>query len=695
MRFWLCLALTACGANSEPAAASAPVPLRPPAARPAPQQPPPPTPPPPLTAAHGAEIVALGVTPDGAAVASADRLGGIRLWTALDGTREPVVIHGTAPRSITLARDGDGFAIGALDAAGGVQVIRTSAVGAVQGRLMVGGDQPATEIDSTEEGLLVLRADQTLELVDATGRVRSRLTAEPGTHIDSILVRGRRVLALVREDKQLRGRWIVADHGVRWGESTPKIDVKIARAVLSPDGELLAITRPRNLHPLLIDLARGSARKTPLCVTKDWPHEGGDDVDDSQFLQDNNAPVPLGFLSNTVVACSVVGTLLWWNTDGTPLQTYMGSFAVGAFPAAVSDRALVVGMGGSLAIGAPNRNKFLGYGLHDVAHLRAGASGVLISGVDQQSLVLDVGPDVSPGTGLRERARFELGRTRVDWSDAVLLDDRYAITASAQRGLARNEVVQVAVFDGITRAVHQLLPYEARDKELAYEPATRLLATSDGAASLLVQLDPATHTFGRPIRLANEIMPSRLFVLDPRLAGGLAALQVHDTSDGLIVGEFHEADMTPGVTIKPRTTYRVPGELRGVDRAGRVYAHGADDRDDVVVYVHGTAGVRLPGVAALTLRPNADGSRIAAFQTPRIVMLSSAGTVHWDVAQWNSAGVEWTSAGELLVQFSSAVAKVDLETGALAERRCGWGFGLSDQVTDLGRGGPSVCDAAH
>jgi len=685
MRFWLCLVLTACGANAEPAATAAPLAAPAPAAVVKPVVTPPPTPPL-VSAAHGADIIALRATPDGGAVVSADRLGGIRLWTTLDGTREPIVIQGAVPRALTLARDGDGFVIGTIDAAGGVQLVRTSAAGAVRGRVTVAGDQPATEIESTSEGLLILRADQALDLVDAGGRVRSRLTPEPGTHIDSILVRGSHVLALVLEDKQLHGRWIVLDHGASWGASTPKLDVKIAHAVLSPDGDLLAVTRPRNLHPLVIDLAKGSSRKTPLCVTKEWPHEGGDDVDEGQFFAGDNAPVPLGFLTNAVVACSVVGSLVWWNTDGTPVPNMVGAFAVGGFPAHVSERALVVGMGPNLAIGTPTLSKFLGYGLHDVAHMRIGAGGVLISGADQQSFVLD--------PGLHERARFELGRTRVDWSDAVLLDDRYAILASTRIGLAGNATVQLVVFDGVTKAQHQLLPYEARDKELSYEATTRLLATNDGAGSLLVQLDPATHMFGRPIRLANAITPSKIVAIDPTLANGIAALQIHDTTDGLLVGELSIDDLKPGATVKPRTVYRVPGELRAVDRAGRLYTHGADDHDDVVVYTHGTAGARLPGVAALTLRPNADGSRIAAFGTPRIVLLTGAGAIRWDAAQWNSVDVDWTLAGELLVQFPSAVAKLDLATGALADRQCGWGFGLSDQAIDIGRSGPSICDVA-
>lgn len=58
--------------------------------------------PPPRSAPHGSEIIALGTTVDGQAAATADRMGGIRLWTALDGTREPAVIQGTAAKSIAL-----------------------------------------------------------------------------------------------------------------------------------------------------------------------------------------------------------------------------------------------------------------------------------------------------------------------------------------------------------------------------------------------------------------------------------------------------------------------------------------------------------------------------------------------------------------------------------------------------------------
>src|SRR5215468_2283895 len=274
MRFWLCLVLAACGADSAPAPVSAPSAL--PAKPAAP-------PPPPLSAAHGADITVLGITSDGLAAATADRQGGIRLWSVLDGTREPVVIQGTPPRVIALLRDGDGFAIGMLDAAGGVRVVRTTVAGAVLGRATARGEVAATELAASAEGLLILRADQTIELVDAGGALRSRLVSEPGTHIARLVARGGRVLALVAEDKQLHGRWIVVDHGARWGGDTPNLPFPIRNAVLSPSGELLAVTRPRSVHPALIDLAHGTARKVPLCVARRWPHENGDDsVDEGE-----------------------------------------------------------------------------------------------------------------------------------------------------------------------------------------------------------------------------------------------------------------------------------------------------------------------------------------------------------------------------------------------------------------------------
>jgi hypothetical protein len=112
-----------------------------------------------------------------------------------------------------------------------------------------------------------------------------------------------------------------------------------------------------------------------------------------------------------------------------------------------------------------------------------------------------------------------------------------------------------------------------------------------------------------------------------------------------------------------------------------------------VVFARDLAVARLPQVAGMTLWPSPDGARIAAFDGPRLRLLTAAGETRWETTQWSSSSVEWTSAGELLVQFPSGVARIDLDTGALADRHCGWSFGLSDQVPSARDSGPSICEA--
>jgi hypothetical protein len=677
MRSWLCLALVGCGIDTQPASAPVP-PIA--AARPAVPRPPAP---PPLTAAHGSEIVALAVTDDGGAVASADRLGGLRLWPALDGTREPVVIRGTAARAMTLARDDDGFALTALDEAGGVHMMRISGAGAVRERITLAGDQRALEIDGTPAGVIVLRADQTLELVDRAGHIRARLTPDPGTRVDTVLARGTKALALVREGKRVHGRWIDLDRGMRWGSSTPSFAIKLSHAVLSPDGGVLAVSRPRSLHPLFIDLATGAALKTPACVPRDWPGDDGETA--AELLRTDNTPLPLGFLSETVVACSVTSSLQWWNTDGTPRPNVAGAAMVGAFPVAIADRVLVVGMGAQLALATPTTTRYLGYGVREVVQLKGAERGVLVASGDQ-GLLLDA--------RLRERSRFDLARTQVDWREAVVLDDRHALTVAARRGHGRDEGFQLAVVDGLTRTQRQLVPYQVADKDLRFEPATGILATADAAGTLLLRLDREAHTFGAAMRIPSWLPPMRVVPIDPALSGGIAVLEIDDGGDGAIVGEFPLADLRPSQALAPRRTYRVPGAFRGNDRAGRLYMKAAD-AEEIVVYAGGDATARLPALAGMTLRPSPDGALIAAIGAPRLVLLTAGGQVRWETALWNEADVVWTSDGELVAAGHSGVATVDLATGALVERRCGWAFGLSDVPFDAGRDGPTICEVAR
>src|SRR5258708_5331563 len=78
----------------------------------------------PLAAPHGGQIEVIAITERGDAALTVDSFSEIRLWPTLDGTHEPVVVHGPDPRQLALGRDRDGLVAAILDGAGGVEILR-------------------------------------------------------------------------------------------------------------------------------------------------------------------------------------------------------------------------------------------------------------------------------------------------------------------------------------------------------------------------------------------------------------------------------------------------------------------------------------------------------------------------------------------------------------------------------------------
>jgi hypothetical protein len=684
MRSWLALIVVGCGANADPT----PPPAVPggQAAAVAPRR----EVPPPLTGAHGPEIVAVGVTPDGTAAASLDRGGGLRLWPTLDGTREPVVLHATAGKSVAIARSPGGFTVFVVDAAGAGELIQLTAAGVGVGRAPLAGDQPVTTLISTPAGFLILRADQTIELVDPAGAIQAHLVPEPGTHVESIVARGQVALAVVLDGKRARGRRIVLDHGARWGELTAALPAAITQLAISPSGALAAISHAKSLRTDLVELATGKVRDV-VCAPRSWPNSSGEpsteEVD--QLLASGAAPVPVAFLTETELACMVSGQLVWWKTADDPWRNSSTGVALLREPFAIFDRGLVVGAQTSLAIATRLSARYLGYALHEVAKLHAMADGALIVGDEQDALVLD--------GALVERGRVALVHGGGEQHDLRMIDERYGVISDKV-----GDRYQLALFDGVLGARRQQLPYDAADGEPSYEPATRLLATSDGMDGILVRYDPASHGFGPPARVPSTVRHA-IALLDPSLTGGVAALQIEPLGgDVLQVGELALEDLRPGAKVAARATYKVTGALAAVDRAGRLYVRHADAADaaskgEVMIVQRGATIARLTGMGDAVVRPNRDGSRILAFAAPRAAVWTGAGKRLWDTTLWSAAAAEWAAGGELLVQFPTGAAMLAADTGAPIVRRCGWSFGLfpqSPQLRSNGRSVGTICDAA-
>lgn len=687
VRTWFCLLLAACGSTAvpetnqpPPSTKSARTPVKvPPAA--------------PITGTHGASITRLAVTDDGRAAVTADVHGAIRLWPALDGTREPIVVSGAEPTTLAIARDGDGFVVADRDAAHGVELIRIAPNGDVRGRAVLDPDPEIVQIELTAAGALCVRADRSIELFDAAGVSRSRLVPEPGTRVQSILVRAGRALAIVDGGDGVRARWIQLEAGrAIWGETTRRLPIDPDRPIaLSPDHTRLVALKPgAKQAPVLVDLATGTIAKRPVCAgiapgTQELAAQQRIASPFEDVLADSD-PVALGFLDATTVACSAGAQVVWWSTAGDPIIPKRADpVTTTGVDLVVGGGVLVGGLGHQLGIYTPDTQRFLGYGFRELANVKVTGGGVMIGKGDQQPLLLDA--------KLHERARFALPKQNADWTDLYPIDDRYVLTA-ATRPMAADawgNAYQVSVFDAVKRTVHQLLPNHAASPELAFEPSTNLLVSSDGITHLLLRFDPFTHSFTERIELVSKQILKRVYLLDPTKADGMIALAVHDDDGGFVVDEFHADDLHGG-TLAPRSSHRLRGTLDGVDRTGQVFVH-ADDR---AVFRHGIRSATLPDLGRRMLRPADDGTQLAAIGDGRIELVSVAtGRVLWQTVAWGATDVMWLPSGELAARFPGALAKLDRETGALTERQCGWAFGLSETPFETSASTPVVCDVAR
>ena len=640
----------------------------------------------PITGAHGGQITLLAVTADGRAAVTADTTGGMRLWPTLDGTREPIVVAAPMATALAIAPDGGGFAIAVTDAADHVVLIRSDDQGHVRSRRQLGAAQ---QVEIVGDSVLALRADQIIDQIAFDGTQRASLPAESGTRVESLLTSGAHVVAIVAGEQQWHARRI-ATAPLAWGEASAALALGDGQAVLAPDGEsIIAMGTDRRIARF--DWKTGKSK--PACPKSSSSSSSslGRAFDELGSRSSGAVEMPIGMVGERV-ACVVDGTFSWFDLEHGGHTTAN----IGGSPAMiVANERLIATSNHQLVIATPDRTDYLGYGFRDLTHVRSVPTGLMIGKGDQEPVLLD--------DKFRERARFALPKLRVDWTDLVPIDDRFIIASSTRPGSGDmwGSAYQIAIYDSVKQVMSQVLPYRARSSELVFEPATNLLVTTDGNSTMLVRLDPRTHSLGDEVKLALDPPPKQVALLDPAQSGGILALAIRDEGGGgLLISELHAADVPrrqeagkPRL-MKPRTTYRISGELRGVDRAGRLYVHDVMDADSVGVHAGGKRAAQLAGAQAAKLHPSPDGRHVVAFDSARLTLFTTAGKRVWETAAWGSSEVGWTSAGMLYARFPHALVRIDTETGALAERQCGWAFGISATPRDASSQAPSVCDVA-
>lgn len=602
---------------------------------------------------HGGSIREVAVTESGDGAISVDQQGGIRVWPALDGSREAVPVIAPAPVEIAIASHGDEFVAGLIDDAGSAQVLRIGRDGRLRGRGAVAGDVRIEQIVAMGDGLVVRRADQSLERLDASGAMRERLVAEPGERIASVAVRGDAAIAVIAgtDGTSNRVRWIGRDF--TWGARvTLPSPVWPESVALSPSHKRLAGAEGTSRQLFVFDLTVKPAVVLGTSVTVAVGEPTG-------FIDDDHV-VAMGESPRWWTSLSQPNVNPWAPT--TPPNPPPGELAgsIGA----VATGFMVAGSGASLALITPTRVRYLGW-------QDTGSQGELVLG---------------------KQIAVTVTASRIAWLDRELVAQHVATISNGQAYVQpiddrhvvivrqRDTQQQVAMID-IDHPEHEVeLGVFSSIQRYDYEPRTQVFGVADPGGEHRYELDLARGTVKHLTGLSVRSDATCFRLLDPALADGAVALQVVTGPKSVEV--FHEGHGTP---VAHRAAG--PGYAFAIDDRGHVYS-----RDGATTLLRD--GVLVAKDVADTPVPDHGGDLIATVGGYGVAMYDGAGHQRWRQPIWGAASAAFTNDDQqLVVRAPGGLVMLDVEHGTRVASACGWGFGLHDTPpTTSPTGQGSVCE---
>ncbi|MEM6290496.1 MAG: hypothetical protein AAGA54_04495 [Myxococcota bacterium] len=154
--------------------------------------------------AHSANIDAVAMCPTGTCAASRDTLGGVRLWTALDGSAEPQPVPLTSVRTMAVAKRGDAYLVFGIEGSSGARLISMRPDGSSREGFALPPFEPVQHVALAPGGerAIVLMKDGSIRVYDPKGTL---LTTFDEKRFQPYSVRvsadGKHLLALLRMER--------------------------------------------------------------------------------------------------------------------------------------------------------------------------------------------------------------------------------------------------------------------------------------------------------------------------------------------------------------------------------------------------------------------------------------------------------------------------------------------------------------
>jgi hypothetical protein len=615
---------------------------------------------------HGSRIASVQLSADGTAAVTIDDRDHARLWPALDGTREPLVLPIAAPSQVEILRDGQGFAVAALDGVGGLSVLEIDGDDLLRAETKLGNEPPYASVTATSAGFIAVRSDHHLDLIDRTGTPHARLVPGPGERIARLLHAADRTLALVETREGVHGRWVEATAStLAWGDRTPVLDLDARTVSISPDAKRLAGMRGKRRVPVHVELADGTLRPIAVALGGVMP-EGR----------------PLGFATNDTVVFDAMdnASMFFWYELATRRATQLSDellFNFDSQSTTVRGGKVASSLDRELVIVTRNRLSYLGHRRESARQLRTSPAGP----------IANVG-----GTALLDD-RFRIDRRLP--ADAVLVDRDLALVQIAVdeplidetwleiEQPRKRRVTRVALYDLAKKREVQSWSVARTERRVRYEPATRMMAIDHGRRLEVATFDPAARKFGASTAIALPATMTNLALLDPALAGGDVALTLH----GLAVRRWRPEHLETGTV--PDADAQLAAAPEAIDRAGRLYLR---ETPSTVVVHAGQAEHRLDELNGWSVRPSPDAEHVAAFAKNRVMLLDAAGALVWSTGLVDVRDLAWTHDGKLIASAGDLV-ELSVSDGHIVYAQCGWSFGVrSTYRDDFFDSRPTGCD---
>jgi hypothetical protein len=600
-----------------------------------------------IEAPHGGPITVLAVTEDGKAALTADDLGSVRLWPALDGSREPRVVDVARPKQLAIGATSGGFTIGVLDEVGGVIVAQLDGDGVVKTRATLPADPAFAGVAMTARGALAWRSDHVLMIVAPDGTIAGKLAAEPGQRVTGLAVDGGRAVVAIDSAAKTRLRWLTVAPKLAWGGW---------------------ITTSQDIGPILALSPGGTRFATQVAIKDRAPKGVVVDIGTGQVVADLlRDAFGFAFVDDDHLAVASANGINWVDVRTHGEAPVAGQIGNGSkMLIAASGGRAVSTFDAELVIATPDKIQYLGYELQSPSVAAAAGSGRLLIGVNDTFAMLDKDLRAIETPKLVGSAGAAVAEVRWLGGDAWLVESSNTMDGKTS----------LAIVDSAHDSSSQVRSGMTLVHLLMHEPSTQLVTLSLGDAPEVDHYDAARKALDRVAVMpkAKVYEQTELVPVSPQLADGAQLIAIH-MRDQLRVQWLRD----PKQIASGAGAITVCCSLAAVDAAGDVFVWqtAANAALELAIYRDGKRVGKLPTEGPTAVWPEPNGARILEVNQRSVSLYTRDGAKKWTQPIVGATEALWLDDGAIAVVTRSGLARIDAATGSLTAARCGWRFGLS------------------